>query len=143
MAYPSKIEDPDEIRRWIMEGRTYQWMVDQYREKYHKDVSRTMFSNFRALHGLPPRQSESLKAVIPWRIEDKHRNWGWDIHLHNAARLMDGLPVGEAQESAFRTWWEGMQANGWVVDYDPEVGYYPTPRREGIDNGYIREPANA
>jgi len=140
MPYPSKIVDRAEIRRWISEGKTYRWMVDTYRSKYHLDVSRTMFSNFRRDQDLPPRQSPSLPQVIPWDVREEHRSRGWDLHLHTASRLLDGLTVKPADRSAFSSWWKSMQRRNLVVDYDPETGYVGVPRRDGIDAGYIREP---
>lgn len=142
MPYPSKIVDRAEVERWIREGRTYRWMKDEYRKKYNIEISRTAFSNIRAQQGLPPRQSPSLERIIPWEVKPEHRSRGFDLHLHTAARLEDGMKVTKVNLSAFESWWAAMQENDWVVAYDPhtEDGFYPAPRRPGVDLGYIREP---
>jgi hypothetical protein len=141
MAHPSKMVDRAEIRQWFEEGRTYAWIQEEYLRKYNLEISKTTIMNWRALLGFPPRQAESLKKIVPWKVDyEKHGNKGWWLHLHAAARIQDGLPVGDEQRSAFETWWKGMQAHDWVADYDPEIGFYPAPRRPGIDKGYIREP---
>jgi len=140
MAQQSKIVDWAEVRTWLEEGRTYQWMQEQYLEKYNLPVSRTTFMNARVRLGLPSRQSESQKVIIPWQVRQEHHNKGWYLHLHAAARLADGLPVSKNQKLAFESWWADMQDLGYVVTYEPDTGFYPVPKREGIDNGYIREP---
>jgi hypothetical protein len=54
---------------------------------------------------------------------------------------MKSAPVIEAQLDTFL---RSMAEGGWVVEYDPEKypdeGFVRVPRREGIDEGLIREP---
>lgn len=46
-----KIQDEGEVIRWFEEGRTYAWMAEQYRKKYHIDTVPSMWGNFRRRRG--------------------------------------------------------------------------------------------
>lgn len=144
VPYPPKIVDRAEVRTWILEGRTYKWMVEEYWKKYKIQIGTSAFSNFRAENGLPYRQGRNAQAkIIPWKIADpRHRRLSWYTHLRMAARLEDGLPVPQDKLESLQRWWAGMEAGGSVVDYRPDLlePFIPVPRRPGIDKGYIREP---
>lgn len=46
---PTKIVDVAEAARWLAEGRTYQWMVEQYRTKYGIETTVSMWGDLRAV----------------------------------------------------------------------------------------------
>ena len=51
----SKVVNVDEAKRWIVEGRSYQWIIGQYRDRYQVDTTVTMWSNFRRRQGIGTR----------------------------------------------------------------------------------------
>lgn len=50
-----KIQDESEVIRWFEEGRTYQWMIEEYRRKYDIETVVSMWGNFRRRRGLDRR----------------------------------------------------------------------------------------
>jgi len=143
MAYPSKIVDRAEVRTWILEGRTYKWMAEEYRRKYHIDISPSAFSNFRAERDLPYRYgvNENMRDKLkPWKVRKEHQGKGADVHINYLARILQGLPVPPDREKSTRNFWAQLHEQNLVITYSPDLGYVTVPRREGVDGPYIREP---
>ena len=44
--------DPDEFIRWYGEGKTYSWIMDEYRRKYDLRIGYETISNWRHQLGL-------------------------------------------------------------------------------------------
>lgn len=61
----TEIVDETEVRRWFAEGRTYQFMVDEYARKYSTDVRAAIFAEYRRRHGLQRASTDPLEAL--WR----------------------------------------------------------------------------
>lgn len=142
VAYPSKIVDAAEVRTWYEEGRTFQWMADEYLRKYNVEIRPTAFSNFRTLKGWPYRYAyDNRQKMIPWKVKREHQGKGADVHLKYLVRHDSGYEIPEERYRAAMHWWQDVDALGLVVDYDPDQGYVLRKRRPGIDKGYIREPA--
>ena len=55
-----KIQNEQEVIRWFDEGRTYQWMTDEYKRKYGIDVALSMWGNFRRRRGLEHGHGEDV-----------------------------------------------------------------------------------
>lgn len=136
-----KIVDRGEVRRWILDGRTYAWMAEEYSRKYDLDVRPTMFSNFRRREGLAPRIVRD-DALIPWHVKVDHR-WAYPVvMLRTEGRRRAGGELDEVELARLNGWIEKLAEHDEVVHYDPdtEQGFFYVPRRKGIDNDIIREP---
>lgn len=140
MGAPSKVPDEGEVKRWILEGKTYAWMVEEYKRKYNLEVAPTLFSNFRYRHGLPRRAARD-EALIPWKVSTQHR-WNYLLWaLRTEARLRAGLKVMPGDLDRLNSL-KSRIPEGRVIHYDPttEQGWWLVPRREGVDLDMIREP---
>lgn len=88
----TKIRDEAEVLRWFEEGRTYQWMTDEYLRKYNIVTVPSLWGNFRRRKGLARRINRD-DDMIPWYVEPEHR-WGYPLHmLRVAARAEAGMDV--------------------------------------------------
>ena len=137
----SKIVDRGEVRRWILDGRTYAWMAQEYARKYNVDVRPTMFSNFRRREGLA-RRSVRDDELIPWHVKTEHR-WAYPVvMLRTEARRRAKNELDDVEATRLEGWLAKLAENDEVVHYDPdtEQGFFYVPRRPNIDRGLIREP---
>lgn len=137
----TKIQDETEVRRWFDEGRTYDWMSEQYLSKYNIEMHPSSWANFRRRRGLEPRITRD-DDLIPWQVEAEHRH-AWPIMmLRREARRRSGKQLTEQSERELDAWLHGLQENNAVVHYEPktEQGWFYVPRRKGIDNDIIRRP---
>lgn len=140
----SKIQDEQEVLRWFAEGRTYAWMVEQYRTRYDIETQPSMWSNFRHRRGLERRITRD-DELIPWHVQARHR-WSYPIMmLRREARRRAGAAMSAEQLHAVNAWKRGMSERGTVLHYDPdtEQGWSYVSRREGIDLDLIRVPERA
>lgn len=137
------MEDESEVIRWIEEGRTYRWMVEEYLRKYNRVVSQSMFSNFRARRGLSRRYARD-DNLIPWQVKPvKNHLWSYPLAmLRVESRRRSGMELRPLDEQRLTAWKEDLYERGRVVHYDPdtEQGWFYVPRRQGIDLDLIREP---
>ncbi len=136
-----KIEDEGEVIRWFDEGRTYDWMVQQYRHKYAKGVQPSMFGNFRRRRGLARRIVRN-DDLVPWHVREEHR-WAYSVAMLRAeARRRAGKEVPHADLERLESFKKSLEEQSCVIHYDPssKEGFIRVPRRPGIDNDLIREP---
>ena len=136
-----KIKDEGEIVRWLEEGRTYAWMVEEYDRKYNLQTSPSMFSNFRARRGLE-RRSARDDDLIPWAVDRRHR-WRYPLAmLRYEARRRAGLDIDSDRVAQLNAWVEHLREQGVVVHYDPDTedGFFYVSPRPGVDTDLIREP---
>lgn len=136
-----KIQDEQEVIRWFEEGRTYEWMVEEYRRKYNIETVPSMWGNFRRRRGLQRRIVRD-DDLIPWHVKREHR-WAYAVMmLRTEGRKRAGKPLSEDMEHQLAVWKENLAADKAVVHYDPdtEEGFFYVPRREGIDTDLIRVP---
>lgn len=141
MPAPVKVQDEQEAVRWLEEGRTYQWMVDKYREKYGIETSTSMWGNFRKRMGLSRRFARN-DELIPWAINKEHR-WMYPIvMLRMEARRREGYETPPERAEALDVWINKMKRDGLVLHYDPdtEQGFWLLPARPGVDTDLIRVP---
>lgn len=137
----SKIRDTSEVKRWYEEGRTYSWMVQEYQRKYHEEVTASMFSNFRARHGLKRRIARD-DGLIPWEVKHEHR-WGYPLAiLRVEARRRGGFELRQQDAERLEAFKQKLSEDGVVVHYEPRTkqGWWLMPRRPGVDLDLIREP---
>ncbi|MFI5863575.1 hypothetical protein [Streptomyces sp. NPDC051546] len=136
-----KIQNESEVIRWFEEGRTYQWMIDEYRRKYNIETVQSMWGNFRRRHGLDKRIVRD-NELIPWPVKVEHR-WAYPLAmLRTEARRRANKTLTETDQSRLASWLEMLRENDAVVHYDPdtEEGFFYIPREAG-DDDIIRPPA--
>lgn len=142
MPAHTKIQDTAEALRWISEGRTYQWMVDEYLRKYDIETSISLWAGLRRRQGMDPRIVRD-EALIPWAVKSEHRHSHAVSMLRAEARRRAGKELTPMMADMLNAWLNGLIADDTVVHYDPdtEEGWWYVPRREGEDHDLIREPA--
>ena len=137
----SKIVSENEIVRWYNEGRTYQWMVDEYRRKYDIETVPSMFGNFRRRVGLQRRITRD-QNLIPWAVLPQHRG-AYDLALlRMEARRRRGQQLTNGDDQRLNKWLQRLKDENVVVHYDPqtEQGFFYVPPRDGIDVDLVRVP---
>ena len=135
-----KIQDEGEVLRWFEEGRTYDWMVEEYKRKYNIETVPSLWGNFRRRRGLPRRIVRD-DDLIPWLIKEEHR-WLYPLAmLRVEARLRAGAKVSELELSRVTNWKQMLEDEGAVVHYDPDTedGFFYIPRQAG-DDDIIHKP---
>lgn len=136
-----KLVNPDEFDRWWNEGKSYQWIVDEYQRKYDIEITPSTIGNWRARRGLERRQQTDL-SLLPWKIERQHRYKHAPAMLRAEGRRRAGMPLSELQTALLNNWLRFMADEDCVVHYDPETeeGFFYVPRRKGVDTDLIRKP---
>lgn len=135
-----KIVDETEVIRWFEEGRTYAWMVEEYKRKYNIDTVPSLWGNFRRRRGLARRIVRN-DDLIPWAVEEKHR-WAYAVQmLRSEARRREGKELREIERLRLDAWLNGLERDNLVIHYDPdtEEGFFYIPR-EKQDTDIIRRP---
>ncbi len=136
----SKIVNESEVMRWFEEGRTYAWMVDEYRRKYNIETVPSLWGNFRRRRGLARRINRD-DALIPWHVKEQHR-WAYPLAmLRVEARKRAGFPLRASDAERLESWLEMLKEEDAVVHYDPDTedGFFYVPRAKG-DRDIIHEP---
>jgi hypothetical protein len=137
----SKIQNEQEVIRWFEEGRTYSWMIEEYRRKYNIDTVPSMWGNFRRRRGLDRRIARD-DELIPWEVKREHR-WDYPVMmLRREARLRAGFDLSEDEAHGLEIWKQNLAKEDAVVHYDPDTedGWFYVPRRKGVDTDLIRVP---
>ncbi|MFE0771955.1 hypothetical protein [Streptomyces sp. NPDC058861] len=136
----SKIQDKTEVLRWFREKRTYDWMVQQYKEKYGISTTVPMWAAFRRRNGLDRRNARA-DDLIPWKLREDHRHLYPVMMLRAEGRLRAKKPVSEAIMKKLASWKQSLEEDNLVVHYDPDTedGFFYIPR-EDQDTDLIREP---
>ncbi|AWN07548.1 immunity repressor [Streptomyces phage Goby] len=135
-----KIQNEQEVLRWFEEGRTYDWMVEEYKRKYNIETVPSLWGNFRRRRGLPRRIVRD-DDLIPWLIKEEHR-WLYPLAmLRVEARLRAGAKVSELELSRVTNWKQMLEEENAVVHYDPDTedGFFYVPRQPD-DDDIIHKP---
>ncbi|AFV51350.1 transcriptional repressor [Streptomyces phage phiCAM] len=137
-----KIQDEGEVLRWFEEGRTYQWMVEEYRRKYNIETVPSLWGNFRRRRGLDRRITRS-DELIPWQVKPEHR-WLYPVGMLRveARRREKGEEaLSELERTRLAAWKQMLKDSNAVVHYDPdtEEGFFYIPRQEG-DSDFVHKP---
>lgn len=136
----TKIVNEQEVIRWFEEGRTYQWMTDEYRRKYNIEMTLSSWGNFRRRRGLDRRITRD-DDLIPWHVLPKHR-WAYPVQMLRAeARRRAGHELRDVDAKQLPNFLNFLRDNRVVVHYDPELeeGFVYVPR-EARDTDIIRRP---
>lgn len=141
MPAHSKVQNMQEVIRWLEEGKTYQWMVEEYRRKYNIETTISMWAALRRRQGIDTRIVRDEK-LIPWAVKPEHRHSHAVSMLRAEARRRAGKTLTPLMEDMLDTWLRGLEEEDQVVHYDPDTpeGWWYVPRRPGVDNDLIREP---
>ncbi len=137
----SKIVNESEVLGWFKEGKTYYWMVEEYKRKYDIDTVPSMWANFRRRRGLDRRQIRD-DDLLPWNMRDEHR-WLFPAQMLRAeARRRAGKELRPVEKEKVARFVERLRRDGLVVHYDIDTdeGFFYVPAREGVDTDIIREP---
>ena len=141
MPAHSKVQDMQEALRWLEEGKTYQWIVDEYLRKYNIETTISMWAALRRRHGIDTRIVRD-DTLIPWAVKPEHRHSHAVAMLRAEARKRAGKTLTPLMDDMLDVWLSGLERDGNVVHYDPDTaeGWWYVPRREGVDKDLIREP---
>ncbi|GAB2329218.1 hypothetical protein [Streptomyces variabilis] len=142
MPAKSKVQNEQEAIRWITEGKSYEWIVEQYREKYKIETTTSMWATFRHRKGLD-RLITRDDSLIPWKVERQHR-WKYPlVMLRFEARRREGHELKPRDASRLESWKRMLEEEGLVVYYDPETedGFFLVPREE-TDDDLVRVPTD-
>lgn len=140
MGGATKIVDEGEVVRWFDEGRTYQWMVDEYKRKYNIETVPSLWGNFRRRRGLARRINRD-DELIPWFVKNEHR-WSYPLAmLRVEGRVRAGMEIRPTDAERHATWRRRLDEMNAVVHYDPDTdeGFFYVPREKG-DTDIIRRP---
>lgn len=137
----AKLQNTDEFKRWYTDGKSYEWIIEQYQRKYDLDITASAIGNWRARLGLPRRQQRDM-GLIPWAVQPQHRYRHALAMLRAEGRRRAGEPLSDIQSERLGRWREFMKDENCVVHYDPDTedGFFYVPRRPGVDDDYIRVP---
>lgn len=144
MAVPTKLQNYDEIVRWYKQGKTYAWMVEQYKKKYNIDVSPSAIATWLTNPELGPgveRRQVRDPGLIPWEVKREHRYDHINNMLRYEARRRAGADIAPATLKRLESWLKKLEENNAVVHYDPntEQGWWYVEREPG-DDDIIRKP---
>ncbi|MGW8743565.1 hypothetical protein [Streptomyces sp. NPDC055794] len=137
----SKVQDETEVRRWLEEGKTYAWIVEQYEEKYGIQTTVPMWSAYRRRKNIKRRVTRDTD-LIPWKIAPEHMLAYPLVMLRSEARLRTGEELKGRAVGRLASWKQMMEESGQVVYYDrdTEDGFFYVPR-EDSDDDLIRRPS--
>lgn len=137
----AKLQNTDEFTRWWNDGKSYEWIIEQYRTKYDIQITHSAIGNWRARLGLPRRQQRDL-TLVPWSVLPKHRYKHALAMLRAEGRRRTGEALSDIQATRLANWRKFMEDEDCVVHYDPDTedGFHYVARRPGIDTDYVRVP---
>ena len=143
MVARTKIVNEQEVLRWFAEGKTYQWMVEEYRRKYDVETNASMWGNFRHRRGLTRRKTQN-DDLIPWKLRDEHRFAYPALMLRLEARRREGKTIRAVDQGRLTNWLQRLDDDGVVVAYDPDddEGFSYVPR-DDQDTDIVRQPVSA
>ncbi|MFF3017127.1 hypothetical protein [Streptomyces sp. NPDC057939] len=145
MGRASKVQNHDEAKRWLGEGKSYAWMVETYRKKYGVETTPTYWAVYRNRAGMPLRIARD-NELIPWQVEQQHR-WSYDLvmlRFEARRRAVQGgdkniKPLSDYDAKRLTSWKRDLTEANAVVYYDPttEDGFFLVPREES-DTDIVR-----
>lgn len=134
------VRDVDEAVRWIHEGRSLDWVRQEYERHYNLQTTAGMWELFVRTHVARGRTVRT--ALVPWDVREHHQ---WSPHLamlrvEEWSRTGHWVPPSDMTRHT--AWRQSLDATGLVVDYDPtsDEGFVLVPRRTGVDTDVIRDP---
>lgn len=133
-----KIVDMGEIKRWYDEGKTYRWMVEEYRRKYGIEITVSGLAQIRSRQGWE-RRCERYDDLLPWRVREEHLTGYAAVMLRAEARRRRGEAIHPQYADRLPGWLRHLEERNVVVHYEPDLGWFYVPR-EVYDDDIIRRP---
>ena len=129
------------LERWVKEGRTRAWMVEEIYRRTGQRVSRQAISNALRRAGLS-RGNRRYEDVIPWRVEMAHQSKYILQLLRMYARRQAGLPLSDVQNSKLDKFLAELKNLKAVVTYEAssDEGFWLVDREKRDGKGIIRRP---
>jgi len=128
--------------RMLRAGATQQDVVEEHKRRgvtvTQKAVSLALVEG---RINVPSKYAVTGRGV-PWKLKPEHRHANAARLLRSQARKEQGLPIGPSLQKQLERWIAGLLIENEVIHYHPETreGFWRVPRREGIDEWYVREP---
>lgn len=140
MPAHSKVQDMQEALRWLEEGKTYQWIVDEYIRKYNIETTISMWAAIRRRNGINVRLVRD-DDLIPWAVKPEHRHAHAVSMLRAEARKRAGKTLTPLMADMLEAWLNGLERDETVVHYDPDTneGWWYVPRLPS-DTDIVRTP---
>lgn len=129
------------LERWVKEGRTRAWMVEEIHRRTGETVSEQAISNALRRAGLS-RGNRRYDDIIPWRVEMAHQSKYILQLLRMYARRQANLPLTDAQNGKLDHFLDFLKETKGVVAYvaDSEEGFFVVDREKRDGKGIIRKP---
>lgn len=79
---------------------------------------------------------------MPWKVKREHLGNYHARMLRLLIRRQEGRALSDEESKRLGSWLRKLEQAGEVVHYDLDYawGFKLVPRREGVDEGYVREP---
>lgn len=137
---PGKILPDSLLEQLGRRGFTDGEVVKYLREHENIVVTRQAISAWRRRRGEQKRQMPP--RAIPWRLRPEHAQSKPARVIRWHARVERGEPLTEEERARYEKALKLLRERDVVFHYDrdTEQGWFLVPRREGIDNGVVREP---
>lgn len=135
-----KLGNRTEAVRWLAEGKTYAWCVDEHLRRYNVKTSLSMWAKLRKQAGLERRITRD-ETLIPWEVKPEHR-WAYPlVMLRFEAKRRAGKQLSEQEVSKVDPFLAKLDEQALVVYYDAdtEEGFFLVPR-EPQDADIVRQP---
>lgn len=126
-------------------GLTNSAMLRILREEHGVWSNQQAITAWKIRHGYPVRRpTKERLQLIPWRVKLSDSTHYTLSRLRSTARARAGGKLSKPSAGSWSAFREEMEENpGLVVHYDRVNGWVLVPRRDGIDNDYIRDPRYA
>ena len=133
----SQILNYAEVNRLLRSGYTQQEVAET------QGTTQSAVAQARRRGMVTEGDSRIPRGSIPWDLRPQHRNLNVVKMLRCAARMREGMPVGESNQRATRQFVEGLREQDAVIHYDPDLApyFHRVPRRHGIDHWLVRDPS--
>lgn len=139
---PEKRIPEARVRALWRAGHGPKEIADILRDEDYIVVTPDAISNWRRRAGLPPLR-ETYPELLPWAVAPEHQNLYVPRMLRLEARTRKGEALPEREATRLAAWKQRLEEEDAVVHYDRETdqGWWLVPRRAGIDEDLVRDPA--
>jgi hypothetical protein len=140
-SFEGTVQDEAEAARWFEEGRTEQWVCEEYERRYNITTTPSLWVSFRQARGLT-RRIAAEQFEIPWLVAQEHRSAYPLAMLRLELRRRAGGAMTDRDRMRLESWTVNLAGGDLVAAYDRRTteGFSYVPRRPGIDRGPVRRP---
>jgi hypothetical protein len=135
-----KIPDMGELEAWLRSGLTPKEASDRYTAR-GLQITPNAIAVLRHRRGWPKTNLDH-SGLVPWVVEIQHRKLFDHKMLLAESSRRQGRPLSDRDAMLLENWKRRLDEQGAVIHYqaDTEQGWWPVPRRAGVDHDLIREP---